>query len=55
MGGWGFGEVCGKEVGYTIDDTCNHKDCTKEIDRGLSYACGGYHGAGEDACDGYFC
>ena len=39
MGEWGVGEVCGKEVGYTVDDTCKHKGCNKEIDRGLSYTC----------------
>ena len=53
--GWGNGEVDGKEVGYNVEDVCNHPGCTEEIDRGIAYACGGYHGSGEDACDGYFC
>lgn len=53
--GWGNGEVDGKKVGYNVEDVCNHEGCTTEIDRGLAYACGGYHGAGEDSCDKYFC
>lgn len=45
----------GREIGYAIEATCDKEGCEAEIDRGLAYACGGYHGAGDDACDQYFC
>ena len=45
----------GRPIGYAVVATCDHPECNREIDRGLSYACGGYHGGGEDACDRYFC
>ena len=59
--GWGS---CGKDskgrpIGYNHAATCDHKGCKAKIDRGLSYACGGMHGAGgnysDAACEGYFC
>jgi len=53
--GWASGKIDGKHVGYAVEDTCNHPGCTKHIDRGLAYACGGEHGTTEDHCDGYFC
>jgi histidinol phosphatase-like PHP family hydrolase len=54
----------GREIGYGIPATCDHPDCTKEIDRGLDFCCGGMHGGQghycEDAkvwvgCGRYFC
>lgn len=54
--GWGSGELAsGKQVGYSVEATCEQKGCKEEIDRGLSYACGDMHGEDEVSCDGYFC
>jgi len=54
--GWGYGiNSEGREVGYSIDATCDHKDCSKEIDRGLAYVCGDMHDGGEYGCGKYFC
>jgi len=54
--GWGSGTTdSGKDIGYMVDATCEHPGCTEEINRGLSYACGGEHGEDEVSCDGYFC
>ena len=55
--GFAFGEVRGQEVGYGVEDVCNHPGCNKEIDRGLAHACGEEHGPSTDLdfCTGYFC
>jgi hypothetical protein len=45
----------GRPIGYAFEATCDHPGCTKEIDRGLAYACGGMHGEGDNYCEGYFC
>lgn len=45
----------GREIGYGIPATCDHPGCTKRIDRGLAYVCGGEHGGGENGCGKYFC
>jgi hypothetical protein len=45
----------GRPIGYAHSATCDHSGCTKEIDRGLSYACGDMHGQNEADCEGYFC
>lgn len=58
----------GRPIGYAHAAKCDHDGCAAEIDRGLSYACGGMHGAGslggdrdfdwdsfEISCEGYFC
>lgn len=45
----------GCPIGYAFEATCDHPGCTKEIDRGLGYACGGMHGEDEYSCEGYFC
>jgi len=45
----------GRPIGYAHDAVCDHEGCTTEIDRGLSYACGGMHGDDEHSCDKYFC
>jgi|GEM_PF-3380966 len=45
----------GREIGYAISATCDHKGCKEKIDRGLGYACGGMHGAADEYCEGYFC
>lgn len=46
----------GKEAGYDIDDVCGHPECQEEIDRGISFTCGGVeylhsgYGCGEWFC-----
>lgn len=60
--GWGnCGEDSeGRPIGYVHEATCDHPGCDKEIDRGLSYACGGMHGkyaadGNMEVCEKYFC
>lgn len=45
----------GRGIGYAHEAQCDHPDCSKIIDRGMSYACGGEHGETEYSCEGYFC
>lgn len=40
--------------GYGVPAYCEHPECTKEIDRGVSFACGG-EPFSEWGCDRYFC
>lgn len=42
-------------IGYSVVAKCDKPDCAAEIDRGVSYACGGEHFGGEYGCGGYFC
>lgn len=41
-------------AGYGVPAICEHPDCNKEIDRGMSYACGG-EPFSDFGCDRYFC
>ena len=56
--GWGS---CGKNsrtgqwMGYWHPSKCHKRGCGKDIDRGLSYVCGGMHEGGENGCGYYFC
>lgn len=54
--GWGDcgTDSKGRNIGYVWEATCDHEGCSAEIDRGISYACGGMHGS-NDGCEGYFC
>lgn len=45
----------GRPIGYAHAATCDHPECDRPIDRGLSYACGDMHGQNEYDCPGYFC
>lgn len=45
----------GRPIGYAHEATCDHPGCIKEIDRGLSFACGGMHGELELGCEEYCC
>ena len=45
----------GRLIGYTHEAICDYPGCKKEIDRGLSYACGDMHGEDEISCERYFC
>lgn len=40
--------------GYGVPAICEHPDCKEEVDRGISYACGG-EPFSEKGCDRYFC
>jgi hypothetical protein len=40
--------------GYGVPAYCEHPGCNKEIDRGMSYACGG-EPFSDLGCDRYFC
>jgi len=54
--GWSYGRLPnGKEVGYSVEATCEQPGCGVAIDRGLDFACGGAHGVDEFSCDRYFC
>lgn len=55
--GWSYGvDKNGREIGYSVEDICNHPECNRQIDRGLSYRCGGVHSLHKDyGCEGYFC
>ncbi len=60
--GWGDcgSDIKGRPIGYVFDALRDHPDCIKEIDRGLSYACGGMHGEYQVtdnifSCEKYYC
>jgi hypothetical protein len=53
--GWAYGEVNGREVGYSVEAVCDQEGCEVKIDRGLAYCCGVMHGGGEHGCGDYFC
>jgi hypothetical protein len=44
-----------RDIGYGVPSICDHPGCTEEIDRGLSYVCGGEPYGGDDGCGLYFC
>jgi hypothetical protein len=54
--GWGYGvNTEGREVGYSVEATCDLDGCDAVIDRGLGYCCGGMHDGGKHGCGRYFC
>jgi hypothetical protein len=55
--GWsvGYDSNWKRDVGYGVPATCDHPSCNAEIDRGLSYVCGGDPFGGEHGCGLYFC
>lgn len=55
--GWsiGYDDKWERDIGYGVPAICDHPDCNKEIDRGLSYVCGGEPYGGEHGCGLYFC
>lgn len=55
--GWSVGTgKDDRDIGYGVPALCDHPDCNKEIDRGLSYVCGMINTAGEDrGCGLHFC
>jgi hypothetical protein len=55
--GWqlGFDSNWNRDIGYGVPAYCDHPGCTKTIDRGLSYVCGGEPYGGEKGCGLFFC
>lgn len=55
--GWsiGFDSTWQRDIGYGVPAYCDHPDCHAEIDRGLSYVCGGEPYGGDLGCGLYFC
>src|SRR6185503_6645031 len=55
--GWsiGFDSRWNRDIGYGVPATCDHPKCNEEIDRGLSYVCGGDPKGGDRGCGLYFC
>jgi hypothetical protein len=55
--GWsiGYDRDWDRDIGYGVPAYCDHPNCNKEIDRGLSYVCGGQPYGGDRGCGLYFC
>lgn len=51
----GFDDKWNRFIGYGVPAYCDHPSCNKEIDRGLSYVCGGEPYGGEEGCGLHFC
>jgi hypothetical protein len=51
----GFDERWARDIGYGVPAICDHPNCSAEIDRGLSYVCGGEPYGGDRGCGLYFC
>ncbi len=55
--GWsiGYDDTWKRDIGYGVPAICDFPRCGEEIDRGLSFVCGGEPYGGEHGCGGYFC
>lgn len=55
--GWsiGFDTNWNRDIGYGVPAVCDHPTCNKEINRGISYVCGGEPYGGEHGCGLFFC
>ena len=51
----GYDRKWKRDIGYGVPATCDHPGCGAEIDRGLSYVCGGEPYGGNRGCGLYFC
>jgi hypothetical protein len=51
----GYDDNWKRDIGYGVPATCDHPGCGAEINRGLSYVCGGDPYGGEHGCGLYFC
>jgi hypothetical protein len=51
----GYDANWNRDVGYGVPAYCDHPDCDAEIDRGLSYVCGGDMYGGDEGCGLFFC
>jgi hypothetical protein len=57
MMGWsiGYNSEWKRDIGYGVPAWCDHPQCTTEIDRGLSYVCGGEPPCSDGTCQLFFC
>ena len=55
--GWslGYDSHWNRDIGYGVPAYCDFPKCGAEINRGLSYVCGGEPYGGEKGCGLYFC
>lgn len=55
--GWslGYDSNWKRDVGYGVPAICDGPECTEEINRSLSYVCGGEPYGGDCGCGLYFC
>ncbi|MBN9357441.1 MAG: hypothetical protein J0I15_13385 [Herbaspirillum huttiense] len=55
--GWsiGYDDTHKRDIGYGVPAYCDHPGCKNEIDRGISYVCGGEPGGGEHGCGLFIC
>ena len=55
--GWSIGYDTNwkRDIGYGVPAKCDHPECNEDIDRGLSYVCGGELYGGDKGCGLYFC
>lgn len=51
----GYDNKWKRDIGYGVPAVCDHPDCNKEINRGLSYVCGNDIYGGEHGCGLFFC
>lgn len=51
----GFDDRWNRDIGYGVPSTCDHPECSEEIDRGLTYVCGSRPYGGGLGCGLYFC
>lgn len=52
--GWSIGTgAYGRDIGYGVPAECDKPGCPEQIDRGLSFCCGGY--LTDYGCGLYFC
>lgn len=51
----GYDDKWKRDIGYGVPAYCDYPGCRVEIDRGLSYVCGGEPYGGDHGCGLYFC
>lgn len=51
----GYDSTWGRDIGYGVPAVCDHPKCNAQIDRGLSYVCGGEPYGGKKGCGLFFC
>lgn len=51
----GYDSSWKRDIGYGVPSICDHPDCNEEINRGLSYVCGGSPYGGDRGCGLFFC
>lgn len=49
----GYDDKWKRDIGYGVPSICDHRGCAAEIDRGLSFVCGGEPYGGEHGCGLY--